>query len=84
MTSLYYDFSYLVSKERLHIHIGEEGFIFEEAKEVYVFTMAFISYPIYSHDFSYISSNIILHKFTEDGMIKKVLVKGDFPNCNRL
>jgi hypothetical protein len=46
MTSLYYDFSYFVSKERLHIHIKEEIFIFEEAKEVYVFTMAFISYPI--------------------------------------
>jgi hypothetical protein len=80
MTFLYYDFSYLVSKGIFHIYIKGERFIFEEAKEVYVFTMAFISYPIYSHDFSLISSNITLHK----NRIVKTLDQGDFSNCDRL
>jgi hypothetical protein len=51
---------------------------------VYVFTMAFISYPIYSHNFSCISSNIALHKLTKDGTIVKTLGPEDFPNRVKL
>jgi hypothetical protein len=84
MTALYYDFSYLVSKGIFHIHIKEERFIFEEAKEVYVFMMALISYPIYSHDFSLISSNITLYKDIQHDRIVKKLNQGDFSNYDRL
>jgi hypothetical protein len=84
MTSLYYDFSYLVSKDTSYIYMLKEIFIFEEAKQVYVFTMAFISYPIFSHDFSLISSDITLHKNIQHDRIVKKLTKGDFSNYDRL
>jgi hypothetical protein len=48
VTSLYYDFSYFVSKKKFYIHITNTS-IFSEIKKVYVFTMTFISYPIYIH-----------------------------------
>jgi hypothetical protein len=83
MTSLYYDFNYLVSKKSLCLHIFNMS-IFEEAKEVYVFTMTFVSYPIYSHDFSRISSNITLHKLIKDSTIVKTLSPEDFPNRVKL
>jgi hypothetical protein len=81
--SLYYHFSYLLFNNGSNVQINDES-IFKKAKQVYVFMIAFISYPIYSLDFGCITPNITLCKLAEDGWIVKKLGQEDFPNCVEL
>jgi hypothetical protein len=67
MTFLSDNFRYSVFKNASNIEIA------------YAFTMGFLSYLIYSHDFSRISSNITLYTWIDDQCICEQLDRRHFP-----
>jgi hypothetical protein len=82
MTFLFYVFSYLVVKNDSYVKIFGDESSFNDVTEAYVFTTVFISYPMHSHDFSYISQGIKLIKYTSTGWVSDgALGLRHFPKC---
>jgi hypothetical protein len=62
VVSLSYDFSTFLLMENSCAIIYGKSSMFDSVREPYVFTIVFLSYPMYSHDFSRFSPGI---KFRE-------------------
>jgi hypothetical protein len=58
MVSLSYDFSTFLMENSCAKISGHDS-MFNSVREPYVFTIVFLSYPMYSHDFSCFSPGII-------------------------
>jgi hypothetical protein len=81
MVSLSYNFSLFVSEDYSHVDIFGDRSTFKFTKKMYVFTIIFIFYLVYSHDFSYVSSGIQFREHTKDGQLIKTLLRLKyFPN----
>jgi hypothetical protein len=70
--SLSYDFSLFGFEECSHVNIFQDKSTFEFTENMYVFTIIFIFYLMYSHDFSYVSRHIKFHKHTQDGQLIEI------------
>jgi hypothetical protein len=82
--SLSYDVRYSVFKSGSNVTLNADFSTLERIIRVYVLMMIFISYSMYSHDFSYISSNIIFCTFDSCGrMVRRELRLEYFPNRKR-
>jgi hypothetical protein len=82
--SLSYDFSLFGFEDYSDVNIFGDKSTFEFTKNMYVFTIIFISYLIYSHDFSYLSWGIKFHEHTKDGqLVKKKFELAHFPNSEQ-
>jgi hypothetical protein len=82
--SLSHDFSLFGFEDNSHVNIFGDKSTFEFTKNMYVFTIIFISYLMYSHDFSYGFGNIEFHERTKDGqLVKKKIGLAHFPNSEQ-
>jgi hypothetical protein len=61
VVSLSYDFSTFLLMENSCATIHGYDDMFESVRQPYVFTIVFLSYPMYSHDFSCFSRGITFH-----------------------
>jgi hypothetical protein len=74
------NFRYSVFKNGSNVTISiDDTFTFIYVEIAYVFTMKFLSYFIYSHDFSRISSNITLHRYIHGEWKYEKLGREHFP-----
>jgi hypothetical protein len=73
------NFRYSVFKKESNVEIFMKSSIFSHVEIAYVFTIGLLSYLIYSHDFSRISSNITFHMYTCGKWTYEKLDRKHFP-----
>jgi hypothetical protein len=76
---LSYDFSTFLLMENSCAKIFGYSSIFKSLQVPYVFTIVFLSYPMYSHDFSTFSPNIIFYRLSDHIWVKEELGPVHFP-----
>jgi hypothetical protein len=79
VVSLSYDFSFFHLMENSRATIFGKSSMFEYLIAPYVFTIIFLSYPMYSHDFSCFSPNIIFCRLVDHIWVEEELGSVHFP-----
>jgi hypothetical protein len=76
---LSYNFSTLLLMENSRAKISGCSSMFKSVQTPYVFTIVFLSYPMYSHDFSCFSLNIIFYRLENHIWVEEELGSRHFP-----